>query len=213
MANNHRAYENSYPSVTQVLDVLRKIGLENWFKWNTPQFIKEASNKGKEIGTQIHNAIEAFILGQEVKVTTIYKNEVMNALNSFMLFRKEHPEITLQLSEVMMTSEQYKYNGTLDNISKIGDEVVVLDWKTGEAKAKERPDIYDEYVHQVSAYVMAYNEINHTDIKRAIIVSLAKDKVAYNYREITEKEIWESFSEVFLPALKIWYYKNKKKGE
>lgn len=38
-----RDYQNDYPSVTQALDVLRKIGLEMWFKINTLEYINTKS--------------------------------------------------------------------------------------------------------------------------------------------------------------------------
>ncbi len=46
-----RDYDNSYSSVTQILGVLRKIGLEYWFKFNTAKFCDEESNRGKITGT------------------------------------------------------------------------------------------------------------------------------------------------------------------
>lgn len=208
-----RQYPNKYPSVTQVLDVLRKIGLEQWFKNNTLDFISRESAKGKLIGTQIHEAIQSHIEDNELKVETEYADEVTNALKSFMLFKREHPEIILRRSEVMLTSEFYKYNGTMDALGEIDGQQIIFDWKSGTAKEKEKPDIYDEYIYQVSAYVHAYNEMFKTDINRAFILALAKDKVAYNFREINVFEINGSFSEVFLSALNIWYYKNDKKGE
>ena len=61
-------YDNKYPSVTQILCVLRKIGLEYWFKYNTAQFCDEESKRGIEVGTQIHEAIETHIRGKKVKV-------------------------------------------------------------------------------------------------------------------------------------------------
>lgn len=203
----HRAYENDYPSVTQCLDQLRKIGLEWWFKVNTPAYIAEASKRGKDIGTATHNAIENYINTGSLAVDTEYPTEVTTALNSFVLFRKEHPEIKLKQSELKLTSEVYKFNGTLDLMAEIDGVLMVGDWKTGEAKDKECPTIYDEYVYQVSAYVKLYNEVNNANIGRAFIVSLAKDKVAYNIKFIEKEEIDGSFNEVFLSALKIVNYK------
>ena len=204
--NLKRQYNNSYPSVTQILDVLRKIGLENWFKWNTPKFINDESSKGKEIGTLIHQAIQDHIELREVKIDTIYPEEVMNALKAFMQFKKDHPEIILHKSEMMLTSEIYKYNGTLDCLGEIDGKSIIYDWKTSKCKDKEKPDIYMEYIYQVSAYVNLYNETQNACVAQAIIVSLAKDKATYNTREVTSQEIKESFEEVFLPCLKIHNY-------
>lgn len=208
----HRAYENKYPSVTTVLGILRKIALEYWFKVNTIEFINRESGKGKAVGTDIHNAIENFIITGEAKVDTEYVDEVTNALKSFMLFKRENPQYVLNWSEMALTSEKHKFNGTIDCIGFEEDQKIILDWKTATCKDKEKPDIYDEYRYQVSAYVYLYNEINNANVEKAIIVSVAKDKVSYNTYIMDKKEIDDCFNEVFLSALRILtYQKNKEK--
>jgi len=211
MATLKRQYLNDFPSVTTVLGVLRKIGLEFWFKKNTEAFCNAASAKGKLIGTQIHEAIENYILKNEVKVDTAYPEEVTNALKSFMLFRTENPGISLEWSEMMLTSELHKFNGTLDCKGKVINLPIIFDWKTGEAKKKDKPDIYDEYKYQVAAYVTAHNEIHPPEIFDAIIVSFAKDKIAYNMYRMGKEEIADCF-EVFLACLKIYNYQKKEKN-
>lgn len=208
-----RDYQNDYPSVTQVLDVLRKIGLENWFKFNTPRFIKDKSDKGKLIGTQIHEAIHTYIETGKTKIETEYPDEVTNALKSFMLFRKEHPEITLKNAEMALTSGIHHYNGTLDCEAERNGAPILLDWKTGEAKEKEYPTIYDEYKYQVSAYDKLFEEIKQIKPMADIIVSLAKDKVAYNLYEMTREETGEYFNEIFLSALRILNCQRKYRKE
>lgn len=210
MIQPKRNYDNEYPSVTTVLGILRKIGLEMWFKYNTAKFCDAESEKGKLIGTQIHEGIHAFIQTGEIKVKTEYTDEVTNALKGFVQFRKANPEILLMNSEVLLTSQLYRYNGTLDCVASRGGELLILDWKTGNAKKKDKPDIYDEYKYQVAAYVKAFNETNNANINSAIILSLAKDKVAYNEYPMGEQEINDCFTEAFLPALKIWNYQNRK---
>jgi hypothetical protein len=201
-----RNYENNYPSVTGCLDVLRKIGLEFWFKVNTPQFIEEKSAKGKEIGKQIHAVIQSYIETGTAKIDTQYAEEVSTALKSFMLFRKENPTIVMRSSEIPLTSEVHKFNGTIDCMG----EEILIDWKTGEAKKEDKPKIYDEYKYQVAAYVHLWNEVKKDNIGRAIIVAVAKDKVAYNMYEMSWSEIQDCFNEVFLSTLKIKNFQNRK---
>ena len=203
-----RAYENDYPSVTTILGVLRKIGLEIWFKYNTSKFCDEKSAKGKLIGTQIHEAIQSYIETGKASVSTEYDVEVTNALKSFMLFRKENPQYILKRAELPLTSEQHKFNGTIDCIG----ENIMWDWKTGECKDKDKPNIYDEWKYQVSAYVYLYNEVNKTNIELANIVAIAKDKVSYNIYSMNKKEIDSCFNEVFLSCLKILTYQKESKN-
>lgn len=200
-----RQYGNPYGSVTQVLAILRKIGLEMWFKNNTPQFINEESTRGKEVGKLIHEAIQSHIEQEKIRIETEYGEEVANALKSFMLFRKEHPKLKLKKAELAVTSEKHKFNGTLDCIGNDG-RLVMFDWKGGTAKEKDKPPIYPEYRYQVAAYVVAYNEQKKANIQKAYILALAKDKVAYNLYEMGKQELQGAFAEVFLPALRIFNY-------
>lgn len=207
MKKQKRQYNNDYPSVTEVLSVLRKPGLEQWFLSNTRAYCNEKSRKGKEIGNQIHEAIQSYIETGEAKVNTEYDMEVTNALNSFMLFRKENPDIKLQRAEIPLTSEIYKVNGTIDCIA--GD--IMVDWKTGESKDEEKPKIYDEWKYQVAAYVYLYNEVEKKDIKKAVIVAVSKDKVSYAKYSMDANEIEDCFNKVFLPCLSILNYQKRSK--
>lgn len=208
-AKKKRAYENDYPSVTEILGVLRKIGLEMWFKYNTAAFCDEKSRKGKEIGTQIHEAIQSFIETGSAKTETQYQEEVTNALKSFIAFRNSNPHVILKRSEIPLTSLKHCFNGTIDCLG----ENMLVDWKTGEAKDEAAPKIYDEYKYQVAAYVYLYNELHGTNIQKALIVAVAKDKVAFNTYEMGAEEIKQSFEQVFLPCLSICNFQKKyKKG-
>lgn len=207
MPRKHRDYDNDYPSVTTILGVLRKIGLENWFKFNTIKFITAATAKGKLIGTQTHEAIENYINTGIARIETEYPDEVSFALKSFMKFRTENPQLEIKTSEIALVSELYKFNGTIDAPQPPN----LFDWKTGEAKKNEVPTIYDEWKYQASAYVHLWNENNPSSpINKVYIVAIAKDKVAYLICEMDEQEIKDCFNEVFLPCLKITKYQRRK---
>jgi len=197
-----RKYTNTYTSVTQALAILRKIGLEIWFKQNTAEFCDNKSKLGKKVGTEIHDAIELFINEGTTDFETDHPEQVGTALKSFAKFREERPEIELTLTEMALTSEKHKFNGTIDCI---GDKALI-DWKTGEAKKEDKPKIYDEYKYQVAAYVYLWNEVHKDNIEKAYIVAIAKDKVGYNVYEMDKQEIDDCFIYAFLPALKICNY-------
>lgn len=199
-----RDYNNDYPSVTQVLGVLRKIGLEMWFKYGTAKECDKESELGKLIGKQIHEVIHDYIQNGTAKIETTYGEEVLNALKGFIQFKKDYPNIKLINSEMELTSEIFKFNGTTDCLAEENSVELIADWKSGKAKKKDKPDIYPEYKYQVAAYVKLYNEVHKKDIKRALILSLAKDKIAYNVCFMDEAEINDHFNNAFLPALSIY---------
>lgn len=197
-------YTNKYPSITTVLSVLRKLGLEMWYKNNTAQYCDEESRKGRTIGTQIHNLMQNLITGKPTTIQTDYGEEVKNAVQSFVAFKNDNPKLKLEVAELKMTSEKYKVNGTLDCLGVMNDKLVIFDWKTGKTKDGKPPEIYDEYVIQVSAYVNLYNEIYKTCIDEAVIVSLAKNEVKYNVEIVNKETINLAFNNIFLPALTIY---------
>lgn len=207
MAKQKRDYQNDFPSVTQVISQLRSPALEYWFKSHTLEEINELSKRGKEIGTQMHQCIQDFIETGEAKIDTEYPEEISTALKSFQLFRTENPDIKLKRSEIKLTSKQFGYNGTIDCLS----DLMIVDWKSSNAKDKDKPDIYFEAKVQVSAYCQLINESEGTNFDKALIVAIAKDKVAYNTLLIEYDELTECFNQVFIPLLTIHNYRRSHK--
>jgi hypothetical protein len=214
MTKKHRDYQNDYPSCTEILGVLRNIALENWFKMHNLKFINAASGKGRVAGTDIHTAIDLYIETGVAKVDTTWPDEVTMALKSFVLFKRENPQIVLKKSEEGLTSELYKFNGTIDCVGWTEEAgqlgiPLILDWKSSNAKEKEKPAIYDTYRYQLAAYVKLWNDVKKENIREALSVSIAKDKIAYNMYLMHEQEIDDCFNEVFLPALRIYNYQKR----
>lgn len=205
------------PHVTQVLGILRKPGLEFWYKFNTAQFCDAESKRGIEVGKIIHKAIQDNIEKNEVKFETEYPDEVTNCLKGFFQFKKDHPELKLKKAEVEVVSKKHGFCGRLDCLAKEKNELIVFDWKNGKCGVgkkyeKETPPVYPEHEYQVAAYVAAYNELMGINIKQARILVLAKDKIAYNLMAVCETALKERFEQVFLPALKIYNYIQKEKN-
>ena len=202
----HREYGNEFPSVTTILGVLRKIGLEQWYMHNTYEFCQNAMKKGKTIGTDTHNAIQSYIDTGEMKIETGWPDEVTFALKSFVSFKKDYPDINFKLSEVALTS-QYGFNGTID----APEPPILYDWKTCEKKDDKEISIWDDWKYQTSAYVHLWNEHNPKNIINQVrIVAIAKNTVVYKLCEFGREEIDDCFNEVFLPALRIYNYQRRK---
>lgn len=204
-----RNYDNNYVSITGALGVLNEPALLNWFKVNTAKFCDEESARGKEIGILLHEAFQAHIELQEVRIETKYPDEVTNALKGFMLFKKENPKIKLKKAEIQMVSDTYEINGTLDCLGEENGKLVMIDWKNSKAGIKEKPVVYPEYLWQVSGYSMMYEDIFKIKINTAYAVVLAKDVVAYSLQKIERKEIEEHFNNIILPCIKIYYHQKK----
>jgi len=192
-----------FPSVTTILGVLRKPALEYWMKVNTAEFCDAESNRAKEIGTALHDAIFQHIGRTGIDTTTQYPEEVGICIQSFMIFKQEHPEIKLTASELKIESVKNKYSGTLDCIAEINGTPILLDWKTSKKELK----VYPEHYFQIAAYIRAYEEQHKIEIKKGIVVEIGKDAVGYNIGIIEGDKIDMAF-DIFKNCLKI-YYKSK----
>jgi hypothetical protein len=207
--------DNGYPSVTGVIGQIPSFSLIHWFKKTPYNEILETSKRGKEIGTQMHNCLQDFCETGKAKIDTEYPEEITFALQSFQLFRKENPNLVLKKAEIKMSSDKYGVNGTTDILIEKSGVLCLGDYKSSKVKDdEEKPPIFDEAKTQASAYVKMSNDVMNASIEEAVIISLAKNKIAYNYYELSKEEIDSEFNEVFLPLLKVWKYKNvTKKGE
>ena len=203
--------KNGYPSVTQVIGQLNSFVLMEWFKRTPYNEIMEASKRGCEIGTQMHDTIQLFIETGEAKIDTEYPKEITTALQSFMLFKKDHPEYDLQRSEIPMACDKYGINGTTDCVAMRDKKLWIADWKSAKISKSGFPVIYSEAKIQVAAYCMMLNEVENKNIERALIVAIAKDAVSYSIYEMDKEEIEGQFNNVFLPLLKVWNYKKQQK--
>lgn len=203
-----KIYDNDFVSVTQVLDVLRKIGLEMWFKMNTPEELARLTKKALSIGTATHEAIDTYIKTGEIKVETEYPDEVTNALKSFVKFRQEHPEFNLTLAEIALTSKKHEFNGTID----CPCPPLLFDWKSTEKKDKKELPLWDEWKWQTATYACLWNELNPTcPITTGYVVALAKDCIEYRLEKMELDEMEGYFNNIFLPALQIKQFTRRKK--
>ena len=129
-----RSEDVYYPSVTYVLSYFPKDRFfESWIKdvgHNSDIIMRRAGDEG----TQVHNAIEDYLKGEEIvwiddNGNTKYNLEVWKMILKFADFWETHKPELIE-SEVHLFSDELKIAGTGDLIVKIADELWLLDIKT-----------------------------------------------------------------------------------
>lgn len=148
----HSALENFFKIDLKTINALDyenelKFNLINLFNssWQVflPELLKLNSNKEKIIDyyrdslSMLNNFIVDFISG--------IKKEKLNFEEAF---NKLKPK-----TEVYISSEKYNVHGYIDCILEIGDELYVIDYKTG-----NRDVVSDDYVLQLAIYGLLVNE-------------------------------------------------------
>lgn len=155
-----------YPSVSSILNFFPKNQFfHSWLK-DVGHNSDIIANKAAGEGTQVHNAVEAFLNGEELNWIDQYGHakynlDVWRMILRFADFWNTHkPELIA--TEYHLFSDEYQYAGTADLVVKLFDQLWLLDLKTSNS-------IHRSYDLQLAAYAQAWNEthnekITHTGI-------------------------------------------------
>ena len=128
-----------------------------------------AIHKAADEGTQVHEAAEKLVLGEEISWMDDYGNAkysqiVWEMILKFAEFWKEYkPELIS--SEQFVWSDKYKYAGTADIVCKMNDEIWLLDLKTSNS-------IHKSYDLQLASYAKGLEESRGVKIERTGIIWL-----------------------------------------
>ena len=148
--------ETYHPSATTILDVYPKgYGYIQWLKdlgSNADEVMKRAGDQG----TKIHEAIERFLKGKELKWTDKEKENF--TLDEWLMILKFHEFYKLFKPdpiaiEASLVSPKLGYGGTLDLVCTLPstpDDVWYIDFKSGGA-------IYKSHKIQASSYQKLWN--------------------------------------------------------
>ena len=158
-----------YPSVTTILQYMPKNKFfETWMKdvgHNADLIMRKA---GKQ-GTQVHEACEQLVLGNEVKWMddygrAKYSQIVWEMILKFADFWQTHkPELIS--AEDFVWSDEHKYAGTADLVVKMNGEIWLLDIKTSNS-------VHKSFDLQLASYAKALEESKGIKIQRTGIIWL-----------------------------------------
>jgi len=155
-----------YPSVTSVLNYFPKNQFfHSWLK-DVGHNSDIIANKAAGEGTQVHNAVEVFLNGEEITWIDEFGNakynlDVWRMILRFAEFWNTHkPELVA--TEYHLFSDEHEYAGTADFIVRFQGNLWLMDLKTSNS-------LHTSYDLQLAAYATAWNEthnekITHTGI-------------------------------------------------
>jgi len=165
----YKRNEKYYPSVTSILNYFPKNKFfHEWLKdvgHNSDIIAAKASAEG----TQVHNAVDRFLNGEEIQWIdeyghAIYSLEVWKMILKFAEFWNTYkPELIA--TEYHLFSDNHEYAGTADLIVRLNNQVWLLDVKTSNS-------LHTSYDLQLSAYAVAWNETHNTLVERTGIIWL-----------------------------------------
>ena len=162
----YRREGNYYPSVTSVLNYFPKNQFFHAWLKDVGHNSEIIANKAAGEGTQVHQAVDAFLNGEEITWIDEFGNakynlDVWRMILKFADFWNTHkPELIA--TEYHLFSDEHKYAGTADLVVRMFDNIWLLDLKTSNS-------LHTSYDLQLAAYAQAWNEthdekVTHTGI-------------------------------------------------
>ncbi len=193
----HLANGDRIPGVTTILDIINKPALVPWGNKLGFQGINstERLNYLADAGTLAH-ALIAQRLGGDVADYAGYAPDQVcmaeRALSGFYAW-SEGKALEAHELERSLTSERYRYGGTLDALLVVGGRPVLVDFKTSSR-------IYDDHLFQLAAYHQLLTENAYT-VDGAMVLRLSRDEAGeWSERVLFGPEI-EPYFAVFRCAL------------
>lgn len=135
---------------------------------------EEKKAEAASIGDEAHKWIEDYVQGKEVEMPE--RREVQLAINAFLDWEAGHKKVEYLSSERVVYSKEHDYMGKMDIEAKVNGDLCLIDIKTSNA-------LYNTYLLQTAAYVMADQEESGRKYEGRWLIRLAKEsETEYNAR-------------------------------
>lgn len=115
-----------------------------------PSHLYDVTQKAADIGTVVHEMVEASNNGQDHNEPLMKLKEsedIEKARSGFGAYQKWASMNNLKIiaQEIPLISKEYRFGGTPDAIGEIDGELCLIDWKTSNG-------VYQDYLIQLAAY-------------------------------------------------------------
>jgi len=161
----------AYPSITTVLGVQPKPGLDAWRKNVGEEAAKWEMARAARRGKTTHTLVEQYLKGETPSTRDVLP------LGLFALLKPYLKQIdNVHCLETILYSKKLTVAGQVDCIAEYNGKLSVIDFKTAN---KERNDAWNEnYYIQTTAYSIMYEELFGTPIEQIVILMASEDGAA-----------------------------------
>lgn len=161
---------------------------------------KRFTAKAADAGTEVHDYLEAMLLGTKLPVLSARGREFVPAINDF--FRKWSPEPVMTEVSVWGEVPAGVYAGSFDAIVRLCGEVVILDWKTGKG-------VYPDVAIQLACYRYATEILGGgpmIEVEAAAVVHVRPEAVKLYPVSATREKL-----DVFDALYRVWQWDSASK--
>ena len=163
-----------YPSVTSILGIKKKEGLEQWRKNVGEEAAKWEMARAARRGKATHTLVEQYLKGEPQTIRDVLP------IGMFRLLKPYLDQINnIHCLERIMYSHKLTLAGQVDCIAEYNGKLSVIDFKTAN---KERIDSWNEsYYLQCTAYAIMYEELFGTPIEQIVILQAGEDGSCHSF--------------------------------
>jgi genome maintenance exonuclease 1 len=174
---------NKYPSITTVLGILSKEGIEAWKKRVGEEEAAKILHRASERGTAVHDCIEKYL-----KNDPDHKNYMPNIMQSLHNLK---PILDNRIGKVFaqeaaLYSDHLGVAGRVDCVAEFDGKISIIDWKT--SRKPKRRDWVTNYFIQESFYAIAWEERTGMPIQQLVTVMDVDDNEPAVY--IEDRDVW-----------------------
>jgi genome maintenance exonuclease 1 len=181
--SGYRVYHTptgTHPSVTTVLDrTSDKSGLEAWKAWIGEEKAAQVSKEATDLGTLMHAGLENYLLGQpRPGGSNLIRKKAADMAD--VIIENGLKNVTEVWGVEVPLYYPGLYAGTTDLVGIHDGDEAIMDFKT--TKKPKKLDQILNYIHQLTAYSLAHNEVYGTNIRKGVIFMVSRD---LKYQEFT----------------------------
>lgn len=157
-----------------------------------------------DIGTLLHLLIEGHQQGFDVDTKDYSYNQEKAAMKAFAGYLQwyEKKKFKSLRNELVLVNEELQVGGTIDCIGKMGDDLVVVDWKTSKY-------LYAENKLQLAAYTYMFEQAQpKANVAYGLVMRFGKDDGKF-HQHVIKREKLETGIEIFKALVKISQLKSQ----
>lgn len=200
---------NRVPSVTTIINGhlgWNKQALLGWTKrmmlggQDSDKVLDEAA----QIGTLLHLLIEGHQQGFDIDTKDYSYNQEKAAMKAFAGYLQWYEKVKFKplRNELILVNEEMQVGGTIDCVARMGDDLVIVDWKTSKY-------LYAENKLQLAAYTYMFEQAQpKANVAYGLIMRFGKDDGKF-HQHIIKRDKLETGIEIFKALVKISQLKSQ----
>lgn len=158
-----------YPSVTTVMRILSKEGIEEWKKKVGEGAANEIKMRSTGIGSELHKIIEDYLNNKSLKE---YKNII--PLAHFNNIKEQVENINnIMCQEATLYSDDLGIAGRVDCVAEYDGVPSIIDFKT--SRKKKKIDWIEAYILQETAYSLMFEFVTGLQYKQLVTIVSGED--------------------------------------